>query len=233
MDLNKKLEGIEGFLLPEERNFLFLSGRKAKKGIVEIGSFKGLSTALLALGSQEGNKVKVYAVDPHTGAEIERQLFNQGNPMWTFPEFQKNMTRAGVDDLVIPMVCTSLEAANKLTGKDIDLVWIDGDHSYSSARLDFLNWAQILCEGGIIAFHDSTNPFFGVMKMQKELLFTDKRFTKYGLRDGIVFAVKEKDKRRFLHVIKIKLLISLIVFARSIPFTSRLKSLAKKILYRK
>ena len=41
-----------------------------------------------------------------------------------------------------------------LDGGRIDLLFIDGDHRYESAALDFLLYSQMVRENGIIVFHD-------------------------------------------------------------------------------
>jgi hypothetical protein len=41
-----------------------------------------------------------------------------------------------------------------LAGRKLDLLFIDGDHSYSGARDDFLAYKPFVREGGTIAFHD-------------------------------------------------------------------------------
>jgi hypothetical protein len=41
-----------------------------------------------------------------------------------------------------------------LGGRQIDLLFIDGDHSYEGAKKDFLAYRDLVREGGIIAFHD-------------------------------------------------------------------------------
>jgi predicted O-methyltransferase YrrM len=41
-----------------------------------------------------------------------------------------------------------------LTGRSIDLLFIDGDHSYDGAKKDFQLYSPFVREGGLIAFHD-------------------------------------------------------------------------------
>jgi cephalosporin hydroxylase len=36
----------------------------------------------------------------------------------------------------------------------IDVLFIDGDHAYPGVRADYLNYRQLVRDGGIIAFHD-------------------------------------------------------------------------------
>ncbi|MGO9496975.1 MAG: class I SAM-dependent methyltransferase [Solirubrobacteraceae bacterium] len=42
----------------------------------------------------------------------------------------------------------------KLEGRPLDLLLIDGDHSWSGVRQDFINYREFVRDGGLIAFHD-------------------------------------------------------------------------------
>ena len=52
------------------------------------------------------------------------------------------------DDYVIDRV------KSILNGRKINLLFIDGDHSYDGVRQDFLKYRQFVADNGIIAFHD-------------------------------------------------------------------------------
>ena len=41
-----------------------------------------------------------------------------------------------------------------LSGKQIDLLFVDGDHSYKGVKSDFEKFLPLVTENGIIAFHD-------------------------------------------------------------------------------
>jgi cephalosporin hydroxylase len=44
--------------------------------------------------------------------------------------------------------------AEELAGKPLDILFIDGDHSYEGVRSDFLEYRDVVSAGGLIAFHD-------------------------------------------------------------------------------
>lgn len=41
-----------------------------------------------------------------------------------------------------------------LDGEKVDLLFIDGDHSFNGVRNDYLNYLKFVRKGGVIAFHD-------------------------------------------------------------------------------
>jgi cephalosporin hydroxylase len=52
---------------------------------------------------------------------------------------------------------TFAKVVSALEGKEIDFLFIDGDHHYDSVKLDYTNYGQLVRKGGIIAFHDATD----------------------------------------------------------------------------
>jgi FkbM family methyltransferase len=53
---------------------------------------------------------------------------------------------------------TRRELERLLGGRTIDLLFIDGDHSYYGARTDFLQYSPLVRDGGLIVFHDIIDP---------------------------------------------------------------------------
>lgn len=183
---------VEGWLFSEERVWLYRAAKRVKKGvIVEIGSWKGLSTIWLAKGSQAGYRAKVYAIDPHTGAEEHKQA----GKVWTYDIFLENIKKAEIEDIVIPIVKTS-EEANKNGNIPIGLLFIDGAHDYELVKLDFELWYPYLINGGIIAFHDSApwSGWKGPIKVVQEEIYNSNKFVDIGEIKSITFA-KKKQKR--------------------------------------
>jgi cephalosporin hydroxylase len=44
--------------------------------------------------------------------------------------------------------------ATALNGRELDFLFIDGDHSYAGVRADYEDYAPFVKKGGVIAFHD-------------------------------------------------------------------------------
>jgi len=183
-------EGIEGWLKKEEGELLHgLAKECTGEGtIVEIGSWKGKSTVCLATGSQRGNRVKVYAIDPHTGSAQTEELVGE---QWTYPDFMNNINKAGVEDIVVPLVMTSEEAARDFD-EPVELIFVDGDHDYEMVQLDFQLWFPKLIIGGTMAFHD-TEGWPGPEKVAEECLRDSVHFANYTVVDSLAFATKVSD----------------------------------------
>lgn len=146
-DVRRLAATIDGWLSDAQGCALFrAAAATTKRGhIVEIGSWKGRSTAWLAAGARLAG-AKVYAIDPHTGSREDPTAA-------TLVEFRANLARAGLAAHVEPLVMTSTEAASVVAGP-VELLFIDGDHSYEAVRLDAALWLPKLVEGGTVMFHD-------------------------------------------------------------------------------
>ncbi|MFH0806294.1 MAG: class I SAM-dependent methyltransferase [Candidatus Brennerbacteria bacterium] len=57
----------------------------------------------------------------------------------------------------------ALHAVSKiLAGRTLDLLFIDGDHTYEGVKKDFLMYSPLVKNGGLVAFHDvAYHPFAG------------------------------------------------------------------------
>jgi len=188
-EIKKLTDEVDGWLHDEEAELLYKLAKSCKgKGvIVEVGSWKGKSTIYLALGSKNGNKVNVYAVDPHTGSAVHKAWYGK---VWTLEEFKDNIRRAKVDDVVISVVKTSEEAAKDFN-EPVELIFIDGEHEYDFVKLDFDLWFPKVIEGGIMAFHDTIG-WPGPKKVVADHVYKSKYFKNVKFADSITFAQKVK-----------------------------------------
>ena len=162
--------------------------------IIEIGSWKGKSTVCLAAGSLSGPQITVYTIDIHTGSEEQRELYGK---IWTYENLKSNIKKAGVSNIVKPIIGSSQQIAKKFT-KPVGLLFIDGAHDYNSVRSDFKSWAPKLIPGGIIVFHDATN-LNGPKKVVKKNIIYSLHYTKINMIASIVHAQKS-DKKSLMNL---------------------------------
>jgi predicted O-methyltransferase YrrM len=185
--IKNKIEKIEGLISLKEGLLLYNLAKNCKgKGvIVEIGSYKGKSTAWLAMGSKNGKNVKIYAVDPFKSA-----LAIEGGGKDNFPDFKKNMEYLEVKDIVIPIVKTSKSAAENFK-EPVEFIFIDGSHEYEDVKMDFELWYPKVIDGGIMAFHDTIGRP-GPKKVVEECIFKSNNFKGVIFKGSITFAQKVK-----------------------------------------
>lgn len=187
-------EKVEGFLSHEEGELLHYLARSCPNNgtIVEIGSWKGRSTAWMGRGVKgASNNAHIYAIDPHTGSP-EHQL--NSVEVYTFTEFKNNVRNMGVEDVITPIVAFSDEAAKDFV-LPVDLLFIDGAHEYEAVKLDFDTWFPKLKIGATIAFHDSVGEGWpGVQQLVREEVYTSDRFENVRFIGSITYATKVKEK---------------------------------------
>jgi len=190
-EVNEIAKNIDGWVNEAEGEYLFETSRNCEGNgiILEIGSWKGKSTIYLGKGSQSGNKVKIYAVDPHTGSSEHIEEYGEVN---TFDEFKKNIESAGLNNIITPVVKTSYDAFN-MFDEPVEFVFIDGAHEYEQVKLDFELWFPRLIEGGKIAFHDSIGSYEGPRKVVKEYIYNSRNFKDVGFISSITFGTKVKE----------------------------------------
>ncbi len=120
---------------PWEADYLFLLAGRARLGVVETGRLRGGSTLMLACAN---------ALVPITSVDIAPK---------DDAYVRAAMRRIGVGDNVELIVGDSQHTAYDGVG-EIDLLWIDGDHTYEGALADLRNWWPKVVPGGHVILHD-------------------------------------------------------------------------------
>jgi predicted O-methyltransferase YrrM len=116
---------------------------------VEIGSARGKSTCAVGLALRRNGFGKLYAIDPHSTTN-----WNDTASVDSFAIFNEHLQKAGVTGYVEIVRKTSAEAA-KGWDKKIDIIFIDGDHSYEGVKADWELFLPHLTEFGVVIFHDT------------------------------------------------------------------------------
>lgn len=122
--------------------------------ILEIGSFKGRSTAILA---QFGT---VFSIDLHSNIDIGIRAYDTIGQM-AFPDFIKNMIRLRLIDRVFPMICTS-KILDEIPNMELDVAYIDGCHEEDAVIADIEKTVRHLADDGILLLDDVLRPGFSV-----------------------------------------------------------------------
>jgi predicted O-methyltransferase YrrM len=178
---------VPGHLAENETRFLGLLAAcvPARGTIVEIGSFKGRSTVMLAKVASHYGLGPVVAIDPHNSPIL---LDHQANPdASSYQDFLNSIRTAGVSNHVESLVAYSTDVAESWH-RPIRLLWIDGDHSYDGAKKDLDNFFPHLVPGGVVAFHDALNAFPGPIRVFVEDVLGSDRFGPAGFVHSIAWA---------------------------------------------
>lgn len=203
-DINHTIENawqhtrpIPGFLQENEARFLgtLAACTPAQGTIMEIGSFKGKSTVMLATVAARYGQPPVVAIDPHAGLSYLGTPTPHQDP--TYNEFLASIKSAGVEAHVEIWRAFSRDVAGQWN-RPIRLLWIDGDHSYRGCKEDFDLFSPYLADGAVVALHDSLNPFEGPIRVFVEEILRSDRFGPSGFVHSIAWSqFRPADGHRF------------------------------------
>jgi SAM-dependent methyltransferase len=172
---------VEGWLTDAQARRLWEAAERlsAPARIVEIGSFRGRSTIVLARAAADG--VEIVAIDPHGGGDRGPQQItpDAARGEEDHAAFTANLTRAGVTDRVRHLRLPSHDALLGSGAEAVDLLYVDGAHRFAPARADIERWGDRVAEGGTLLVHDAYNAI-GVTLAQLRLLFASRRWRYQG-----------------------------------------------------
>ncbi|MFK7829776.1 MAG: class I SAM-dependent methyltransferase [Congregibacter sp.] len=156
------IDAVKGFLSRAEGEALYESAAHAESGApaLEIGSYCGKSTVYLGLGCQQAGRA-LLALDHHRGSEEHQpgemfhdpELTDEQGAVDTLRSFRATLTRAGLNETVVPVLASSAQFAQVWQG-GLSLVFIDGGHSLAAALKDYRGWTGFIQPGGLLAIHD-------------------------------------------------------------------------------
>ena len=178
---------VPGHLTEKEARFLGLLAAcvPARGTIVEIGSFKGRSTVMLAKVASHYGSGPVVAIDPHNSPILlDHQTDQEAS---SYQDFLDSIHAAGVSAHVESHAAYSKEVA-KSWNRPIRVLWIDGDHSYEGAKSDLDGFFPQLVPQGVVAYHDALNNFPGPIRVFVEDVLHSDRFGPAGFVQSIAWA---------------------------------------------
>ncbi len=137
---------------PWEGEYLFMMASRARKRIVEIGRFYGGSTFLLACANA---KVPIHSIDlgPQDDDRLRRCLSD------------------GAVGENLELIVGDSQGGEFAHIQDVDMLFVDGDHSYEGCTRDLENWYPKVVPGGHVLLHDC---YFGSPVLESVVDFTAK-----------------------------------------------------------
>jgi predicted O-methyltransferase YrrM len=140
---------IPTHLTDKEKFALFTITKKTKKQnalIVEIGAFLGASSCSLAAGLPSGT---VYCIDTWANDAMSEGKRD------TYSEFIMNTEKFRRKIVAVRAYSHDAVQTIKSLHKTIDVLFIDGDHSYEAVKKDWCLYAPLLTSGSTVIMHDS------------------------------------------------------------------------------
>ncbi len=176
----KNIQGWSAFL-PLYDEMVALVPKKKKSVFVEVGAWKGRSSAYMGvLIANSGKNIEFHVVDHFLGAaeqiaRAEPELV-AGN---LYDVFMANI--APVGKFITVHKAGSVETAATFEDKSIDFLLLDGSHDYESVRADIRAWLPKMKDGtnedkngSLIGGDDWTKP--GVRQAVTEVFGTPNLF---------------------------------------------------------
>lgn len=154
--------------------------------MVEIGSFMGSASVLLAGVRKHCGSGILHCVDPFdaSGDAFSVPVYEQllkGTGYSSLREcFDANISNVGLSDRIVIHQGDAAAVARSWT-QPIDLLFLDGDHSPAGARLGYESWEPFLKVGGMLAVHNSADrPYAENHDGSRRLCVSDLHPPKYG-----------------------------------------------------
>lgn len=184
---------IPGWLSDLEACQLYELAQRATLA-VELGSWQGKSSVIIAGGLSEKPDARLFCVDPFgkdENAEYQRLYYD---PLLETMEraqeqaFADHIRQAGLSSIVQVVRGYSFDVVRTWT-TPIDLLFIDANHEYEAVRRDFEQWTPFLGVGGVVALHDVSSAWPGPIRVRDEML-QPPVFGPFFQVDSLAWAVK-------------------------------------------
>ena len=138
-----------GQVKEEILNLLSIVQKKKVSTMLEIGTWNGGTLFLFA--RTVNSDAKIISLDLPGGE------FGGGFEKFKIPFFSSFAQENQKIYLIREsshLTSSLLKVESTLKGKELDFLFIDGDHSYNGVKRDFEMYSPLVRKGGLIAFHD-------------------------------------------------------------------------------
>ena len=141
--------GVIGMTIRQAAYVFGVTRRTGAKKAIEIGRWRGGSTIILAAAMGDGGKVwSIDIGEKASGARRGRRALDD--------ETRAFCERFGLDVELVVGDSRTLE----LDTGEVDVVLIDGEHTYEGTRIDAERWGRKLRVGGALLVDDASDDYF-------------------------------------------------------------------------
>lgn len=140
------------------------------KSIVELGTFKGTSLYSFTQSVKDAQlETQLFAVDAWEG-DANTGYYNSGDfTVDLYTHVSNTLQTFYPEQRVKLMKMWFIEAREYFVDKSIDILHIDGLHTYEAVKEDYETWKDKVSDDGVILFHDILVPEFGVKELWAEI----------------------------------------------------------------
>src|SRR5437764_6548923 len=132
----------------DEAALLYRLARDVERGpVAEIGRFKGGSTFIFASALPDGAELWLYDFHVALRPDMPGEQLDA--------ELRAALERYEIDGKVRLLVADSRTADPP--PEALEVLFVDGDHSYEGAKADFERWGAFVRPGGHLLFHDAVD----------------------------------------------------------------------------
>jgi precorrin-6B methylase 2 len=147
---------LEGWFCMEEQYLELLDATPEGGVFVELGCFKGKSTAFIGVEIHKRKRdINFFAIDSFQGATNSTDA-NEIKAYEGISEIEESYTYnvAPIGNKIKTIVSLTDKAAQYFNDKEIDVIFIDAGHSYEAVKADIEAWLPKMKPNGIMAGHD-------------------------------------------------------------------------------
>jgi hypothetical protein len=165
--MNKKLEIISEIPTAWTDHIIFaqwIVNKQQPEVIVDLGVAFGYSSFCFGLPKIG----KIYGIDTFEGDPMSG--YNN-----TFDYVKQKRKELNMNNITFIKGYFGLVA--KQWEKPIDILHIDGFHTYNAVKNDYDTWSKFVKDNGVILFHDTCVPHYGVCQLFDEISLPKTNFT--------------------------------------------------------
>ncbi len=138
------VESVPGWLRPEDAEKLYKLAHDTSGPILEVGTYRGKSTILMALAAKEaGHEMVLYTLDVDRAAQRAAMAEAQAR---------------GVASMIVFVRGTLFAFAQAYPQLRPNLTFVDGDHTEAGLLRDLEVLESLVPSGGFLLFHDFNDP---------------------------------------------------------------------------